>query len=208
MKKGLLIFGAKSTAIEIKETAQLDYVFDKIFFVDKDGETTDDFIINERQLNNLNSSIYWSFIVAISNDSIRERIIKTAEKYNFIATSIISKQAYISKSAKIGSGIYIAPNVSVSSNVVINDHCIINYNSTVGHDSTINENVIINPGARISGNCKIEENVLIGANSFIYQGMKVEKNTKIDAMTHIYKDIEADMICTSRNIKVFKQRRK
>lgn len=205
----LLIFGTKSTAIEIFEVAQyeIEKKFEKILFVTNNEH---DIIpgydaILEDDLKNLRNKDHVFFIISLSNHTLRQKIQNICNNFNFKATNVIHPKSIISKTSKIGVGNYIAAGSVLSSNCSVSNHCIINFNSTIGHDSYIDDHCIMNPGARVSGNVKIGKRVLIGTNSLIYQGVKISDDCLIDALTYIDRDIEKKMICSSKQLNIFKR---
>lgn len=207
--KNLFIFGHISTALEISEVVRSDYVenFNNVFFVVKDDEIingNNPSIIFEKDLNSFQNDDNY-FIISVLNPIVRQKCFDIAQEKSFSPFSVISKRSYISPSAKIGMGVYIAPNASVSVNAVIKDHCIINYNVVIGHDSLIETNCNISPGASIAGCAVLRKFVLIGSNAFVFQSVEIGEYSKVDAVTNIFYNIEPNSICSSRNLKVFKQ---
>lgn len=205
----LLIFGGKSTALEIREVA-IDFYsskYEKILLVVADNEVIDDKYehISDKDLTefiNLNTCKY---IIGFNNHERRKSLHKEMIKMKVEPANIIHPSAIVSKSSSIGLGNYIAAGSIVSSNAVIMDHCIINYHVTVGHDSLIKSNSVILPGSRISGNVVIGERVMFGANSFVFQGRSIGDDCIIDAMTYVSKDIDNFYICSSRTFKKYKR---
>jgi len=206
--KTLLVFGGRSTAVEIAEAANRFFakIFPTVKLVIKDSS-------DHPQMDHIKESKLKQFveaeerkpdyIISMWNQIARKKCIKLAEFHGLEAASLTHPKAYVSNSALIGKGVYIGANSVVSSNAIIRDHVIVNFNVTVGHDSLIGSNTLINPGARISGNVTIGERVLVGSNAFIFQGKKVGSDTLIDALTYIDRDITNNMICSSKKIKYF-----
>jgi len=208
MGKNLLIFGGKSTAIEIAEVVKDFYLkeIDKVIFVIGDNEIKN----NENQIFDSEIHKYFSqkkcnYIISFSSHSLRVKIENLMNEHKISPVNIIHPNAIISKTATLGGGNYIAGNTVVSANATIGNHNILNFNATIGHDTQIENHVIINSGARISGNVMVGSRVLIGANSFIFQGKKIGDDTLIDAMTYIDRDIDKKMICSSKQLNVFKR---
>ncbi len=88
---------------------------------------------------------------------------------------------------------------------MLEDHVIVNLNATIGHHALVQKHSIVLPGARVSGHVKIGEGVLLGANSFVYQGVAVGSHTMVDALTYIRNDVLPNMICSSRDTKIYKR---
>jgi len=209
MKRNLYIFGYAGTGKEIKEALSFCTnlsEFKAFFVVNDSAEAVDENFIIEPLLEkkvDLNQDNY--YILSMANHNIRTKCHALASQYKLKPLSVVHPQSYISKSARISNGCYIAAGSIISANAAIRDNSIINYHTTIGHDSVIGSDCIINPGARISGNVTVADRVLVGANSFIFQGISIGNDTVIDAMTYIDRNIAANQICSSKNLKVFKR---
>ncbi|NMC13438.1 MAG: hypothetical protein GYA34_11225 [Chloroflexi bacterium] len=205
INKDLVIFGNKSTALEIFEIACAFYKteFDHIQMVFwKDDFINEDFF--KHKINKEDHEI--NYIIGFADYLLREKCLDSIKKYsNFKPKSIINPSSYIAPSAIIGKGCYIGANVSISSNAILENFVIINLNASIGHDALIKKNSIILPGARISGHVTIGEGTLVGSNAFIYQGVKVGRENLIDALTYIHDDLPERMISSSRNTRIFKR---
>ncbi len=209
MKKTILIIGGKSTALEIFDVIETHFKndFKSIVFVIGDQETMASHycFIKDSELDSYVKNNDCCYIVAFTNQTLRQHFVKLMEQLEVSPINVIHPSAIISQYASIGIGNYIAAGAIVSSNAKINNFNIINFNSTIGHDSELKNHVMVNPGAKISGNVKIGERVLIGANAFVFQGKSVGDDCLIDAMTYVDKDLENNMICSSKQLKVFKR---
>lgn len=206
----LLIIGGSSTALEIRECAEMYYMnqYNSIYNLIGDNDKStylnivrdsclDDFLLK-------NNNVY--YIIGFTNQKLRAIFNKKLSSSKSI--SIIHPTAFISPTALIKDGSYIGAMAVISSNAVVGKGCLINIGASIGHDSQIGDDCIINPGVRISGHCIIGNRTLIGANSFVFQGKKIGEDCAIDAMTYIDRDIEDKKLCTSNVgcLKVFKNR--
>lgn len=201
--KFLIIFGTKSTAIEIEETARLylpNYKIMRIFY-------SEDFIERNIEIQNaVDQKIEIEYIISFKDVIMRSKCEEKLHSLpNFSPKSIIHPAAYISASAIVEKGCYIAANAVVSSNASIAPHVMINFNVTIGHDTILHKHVSILPGARVSGSVIVGEGTVLGANSFIFQNVTIGKNNMIDALTSIHKNLEDNMISAARVTKSFKQ---
>lgn len=208
MNRTLLIFGGKSTAIEIAEVAsefyKNEFSFIKFVVGDKEQKNNDNQLFDAELIKYTNNN-NCNFIISFSNHKLRLKTEKWMNDLKIEATNIIHPNSIISKSSQLGYGNYIAANTVISSNSIIGNHNIVNFNTTIGHDAVLNNHIILNPGARISGNVTIGSRTLIGANSFIFQGKTVGNDTLVDALTYIDRDIESKMICSSKQVNIFKR---
>lgn len=207
-EKILLIFGGKSTAIEIYEVAKTHYkhVFDKCIYVIGDNEIKgNDNSISDSEVQDFVVNKSCNYIISFANHKLRNKIEALMTKLSIQAINVIHPSSIISETSSLGVGNYVAGNVVISSYSNIGNHNMINYNTTVGHDTNLENHIIINPGVRVSGNVTIHSNVLVGANSFIFQGKTIGSETLIDAMTYVDRDIGDRMICSSKQLNVFKR---
>lgn len=204
MKKELIIFGNKSTSLEIYEIVQehgLGYDNCQMLYF------SEDFAQEEKMRRKIEDpEIQVDYIIGFADYELRLKCERAAEAVEGLtAATIINPSAYIAASAVIGKGCYIAANATISSAVILKEHIIINYNASIGHDATIERHAVINPGARISGNVKIGEGCLIGANAFLFQNIEIGRENLIDAMTYIRRSLPEKMISFARTTKTTKR---
>jgi sugar O-acyltransferase (sialic acid O-acetyltransferase NeuD family) len=207
----LFIIGGHSTAIEIRESAEL-YLSEryKIVNVIQDNDKVSPYFeyITDSILKNMRKNTDDVFIIGSTDISIKKNFEFYFTQNNINSINVIHPSAIIFNSANIGFGNYIGANVTISALSKIGNHNTINLNSTIGHDVHLGNYCCINPGARISGNVKIGSETLVGANSFIFQGLNIGEKCSIDAMTYIDRNIPNNMMCTSikGNLKIYKKR--
>lgn len=210
MSRTLLVFGGRSTALEIAETAKLHHSdeFSQVFLVVGDSEDEPPGgHLREKELGEFvaKQQVTPGFILSMWNQRIRQHCLNIAKDHALAPATVVHPMAFVSPTASLGHGTYIAAHGVVSTNAVVEDHVIVNFNVTVGHDSRIGTHSMLNPGVRISGNVSIGERVLVGANAFVFQGKSVGSDTLIDALTYIDRDIPERQICSSKQLKVFKR---
>jgi UDP-3-O-[3-hydroxymyristoyl] glucosamine N-acyltransferase len=201
----LLIFGARSTALEIAELVSLIHPDWLIKHVVGDGQSEEgETIIKladlEVWLKGVESKPYG--IISMSNHPLRMQRQVIMEQLGIEPVTLIHPDATVSPSAVIGGGSYIAAGCRVSTNAQIGAHSMLNLNVTFGHDAVCGTHTVVNPAASISGNVCIGNQVLVGASSFIYQGLSIGDECQIDAMTYVWQEMPARHVATSRNMKL------
>lgn len=207
--KTLLIIGGSSTALEIRECADLFYKdkFESIYNVIGDNEESYlDNVIHDSELDTFIINKNIAYIIGFTNQKLKRLF---SEKLcEATKATIIHPTSFISPSAKVGSGSFVGATAVVSSNASIGEGCIVNIGVSIGHDAFVGDNCIFNPGARVSGNCKIGARTLFGANAFIFQGKMVGEDCAIDALTYVDRDIEDKKLCTNNTggLKIYKNR--
>ncbi|MHB8972321.1 MAG: acetyltransferase [Pirellulaceae bacterium] len=210
MSTTLCVFGGKSTAMEIAETAQrfMSREYSRVILVVPDTEAAEG--TSRLHVAKLREFVPASqdpvgYIISMWDQKVRQDWLQVADSLGMVPCSVVHPSVYVSETAKIGKGVYLAANVVVSTNAVIADHVVVNYNVTVGHDSVIGSHSLLNPGARVSGNVTVGERVLIGSNAFVFQGTSIGNDCLIDAMTYIDRNIEPRKICSSKQLQVHKR---
>lgn len=207
--KTLLVIGGSSTALEIRECADIFYKdhFNAVYNVIGDNEESSlTNILHDSELDSFVANHDVAYIIGFTKQQLRKLF--NEKLITCQSVSIIHPTAFISPSAKIGEGSYVGATAVVSSNAIVGKGCIMNIGVSIGHDALIGDDCIFNPRARISGNCRIGARTLFGANSFLFQGRCVGEDCAIDALSYIDRDIEDKKLCTSNvaGIKVYKNR--
>ena len=207
--KTLFIVGGSSTALEIREVANLYYndLFDQILNVVADGEICSySFVEDKGLIDSIKTGGDVYYIVGFTNVDLKRKYISIFDSYKCSPTNIIHPNVFIAPSAIIGKGNFVTCQSIISTQATIGNHNIINYQVMIGHDVVIGDNCTLNPGCKLSGHVKLGDNCMVGSNSFILQGVKVASDVKIDAMTYISRDIEEPALYTGNfGFKKFKK---
>ena len=150
--KTLLIIGGSSTAIEIRECADLFYrdKFEHIYNVIGDTETSSlPNVIHDCDIDKFIVENDIAFIIGFTNQKLRRLFNDKLSQCTPV--SIVHPTAVVSPSANIGVGTYVAATAVVSSNAVIGNGCIINIGASIGHDAIIGDNCIIGLNSVVMG---------------------------------------------------------
>ena len=116
-------------------------------------------------------STYHHLIVAIGNNSFREKVYGKAKKIGYQFPNIICDSVYISPYAKVGWG------------CVFLNHVVIQNGSMVGNG------VLLNPGVEIHHGCDVDDYALIYTNSVVRTYAKVGKRVRIGSNVTISNEI-------------------
>lgn len=202
----LLIFGGRSTALEIAETARLFDPDREIWHGVGDAEKE----VPQEAIRMAELSAYLAdipeaprFILSMSAIPLRLECLEMARSLKLEPESVLHPQAWVSPTATLGPGTYVAAGARVSCNARVEGPSLINYNVVVGHDTVVGEHAVLNPGACLGGKVQLGDRVLVGSNAFIHQGLQVGADCQIDALTHVSRDLEAGKLCTSRQLRVY-----
>lgn len=208
----MLIFGGRSTALEIAETAEGRLGKDALLHVVGDSETGEEGThwIQLKQLdsfwNSLPAEDRPGFIISMANHELRSACLQKMQQLGGQGQTLIHPDATVSCTAQLGQGVYVAAGARISRNASVGAHSILNFNCVLGHDTRTGSHLIVNPGASIGGHVEIGDRVLIGANAFIGQGLSIGSDCLIDAMTQVFRDIEPGQMVTGRSLRVSPRR--
>lgn len=135
------------------------------------------------------SSVSGSFVVAIGDPAIRERLSDQFTEAGAAAATLIHPSAGMGSNSAVGSGSVVCAGVQVSTNVAVGNHVHLNPNATIGHDTVIHDFVSVNPAAVLSGDLVVEESVLVGAGAVILQGLIIGHNAIVGAGACVVKNV-------------------
>lgn len=110
------------------------------------------------------------FNVAVSNPTIRKRIVSQCMGLGFKPMAIVSDDLIQYDGNSIGEGAIICDRTMITCNVEIGSFFICNYYSYIAHDCKIGDFVTFLPNVNCSGNVHIGDRVLVGAGAIIKNG--------------------------------------
>jgi sugar O-acyltransferase (sialic acid O-acetyltransferase NeuD family) len=138
----------------------------------------------------LNIETQTDVVLAIANGCAKESImsrIKGNVALNFPV--VIDPSAVVSEKAIICPGSVICAGAVVMPHALIEAFTHVNWNSTIGHDSTLEEYSTIFPGANVSGKVTIGRRSLVGTGASIIQRLSIVADVIIGAGSAVVKDI-------------------
>lgn len=197
MKK-LAIFGTSGFAKEILDLA-LDQGYQELCFLEKyEGETGSTILgFPVFPESNISNFLEYDFAIGVAEPNIRKKIATLYSHLSF--PNLIHSQATLGfgmqEQIADSRGIIIAAGARVTNSSKLGNFIIISFNSTVGHDCTLNDYVSIMPGSNISGCIHLKEGAYIGTNATVLPGnapedlKKIGENTIIGAGAVVLTDI-------------------
>ena len=129
-----------------------------------------------------------SFVIAIGNASVRERIANQMEGARWY-TAIHPRAIISSLETIIGEGTVIMASAVVNPCSIIGKHCIINTSAVVEHDNKIEDYVHVSVGAKLAGNVFIGKRSWIGIGASVKNNLSICDNCMIGAGTVVAKTI-------------------
>ena len=122
---------------------------------------------------------YKLLLVAIGNNTLRERLYKKAAAIGFSFPNIIHPSAFISPHAHIGSGCVILNNAVVQNNAKCGDGCILNPGVELHHDSTVGSYCLIYTNSVVRSLTTVGDRVWIGSTATVSTGASVPDDTTV-----------------------------
>ncbi|MDQ0352769.1 acetyltransferase EpsM [Alkalibacillus filiformis] len=133
----------------------------------------------------------YKFIIAISNNKIRKKI---ADELTLPYINVIHPNATISANSSYGVGNIILANSTIDPDVKINNLVIINKNSSIGHDSVLEDYTQVSPGCALGGYTYLKESVFLGLGANTLPKVNIGECTTVGAGSTVTKDIESNVV--------------
>ena len=192
-KEKLLIIGAGGLGRVVLEMARHDYACALIDDgIPVDTKVDSSFVIGDTSsLQELYKS-YQKAVVAIGNNVIRERVMKSLSQIGYRIPSVISPSAYLSEYASVGEGCIILNNAVVQNGSHVGNGVILNSGVEIHHDSYVDDyaliytNTVIRTQARvgkrawIGSTLTIGNQVIVEDDQVVENGQTLKKNTETD----------------------------
>lgn len=135
-------------------------------------------------------------IVAIGDNFVRSQVVKRIQKIcpelKFVCA--IHPQASVASEVLIGEGTVIMAGARINACSKVGRFCILNTNSSLDHDSTMEDFASFAPGVVTGGNCIIEEFSAICIGAILIHGMRIGKQSVIGAGAIVTRPIEAFVV--------------
>ena len=130
-----------------------------------------------------------SFVIAIGNAAIRERIANRLNGVNWYTA--IHPTAVVSEiGVEIGAGTVVMAGAVINAGTTIGRHCIINSGAVVEHDNDLEDYVHVSVGARLAGTVHVGKSSWIGIGACVSNNRSVCASCMIGAGAVVVKDIK------------------
>lgn len=187
MSKKLVIVGASGHGKVIADIA-LKTGYEIIGFLDDNASLKE--ICGFPVLGNIEKINYYKekceFVIAIGNNSIREKI---AKQYDVNWAILVHPTAIIGMNVQIEKGTVIMANAVINPSSHIGKHCIINTGTIVEHDNFLQNYVHVSPNAALAGTVHLGERVHVGVGACVKNNTSVIGDVVIGAGAVVVKDI-------------------
>lgn len=118
----------------------------------------------------------------------------------------VHPSASIGIDVAIGEGTVIMAGVSVNASTKIGKLCILNTNSTLDHDSTLEDYASLAPGVNVGGNCRIGKYSAISIGAVLIHGMQVGEHSVVGAGAVVLKPVEPLVVAYGSPARMIRKR--
>ncbi len=168
MKERIIIIGAGGHGRVVVDAINAQGIYDTVGFVDSAFPIGSAIIkgckvvLHQNDISKI-ADLADCFIVAIGDNSIREKLYNEAKQYLKPAT-IIHNKALIGSEVTIGEGTVVLANVFINTSSAIGENAIINVGVIIDHDCVIGDHVHLSIGTLVGGRAVVSNSVttLIG----------------------------------------------
>lgn len=132
-----------------------------------------------------------SFVVAVGNCAVRERLFKAALTTGLSPATLVHPKASVSSRAEVGPGSVVFACAVVAPFARTGAAAIINHGATIDHDCALDDAVHVCPGAHISGGVSVGSRTWVGVGSSVRQSIRIGSDVTIGAGAVVVCDIPA-----------------
>lgn len=157
----------------------------------------------------MTSHILIGVIVAIADNFIRSKVAAFVEEVcpDLPFISAMHPKAYIAKDVSIGEGTVIMAGVNVNPSCSIGRFCILNTNSSLDHDSVMEDFSSLAPGVTTGGNCRIGGYSAVSIGAVLIHGVHIGEHTVIGAGSTVMKHCEPFKVAYGTPAKTIRERK-
>lgn len=180
----LILYGVGKFAEYVHYVLKNDSAYDIIAFTVENAFFSDELqmpenlpLINFDKIQEVYPPNQFEMMIAVGNNTIREKIFNRAKNEGYSFGSYISSKAVTWGNIEIGENTFISEDCGIQPFVSIGNNTIL-IGPRIGHHSTIGNNVLMSC-SYLAGNVSIGDNCFLGLNSSIKEKVRIGKNNII-----------------------------
>ena len=131
------------------------------------------------------------FAIGIGSGEVRRTLDAKLVAAGCMPVTLIHPIATVGTDNHIGKGCILAAGARVTTNITLGRHVDLHVNSTVGHDSILDDFASVYPGATVSGNVHLGEAVTIGTGANVLPGVTIGAGAFVGAGAVVTSDVAA-----------------
>ena len=128
-------------------------------------------------------------VIGIGDGRVREMIDRILLAAGWGAATLVHSSATLGRNVTYGDGTIICSGVCLTTNIQLGRQVHINLNTTVGHDSVLEDYASVNPLVAISGNVHIGRRAMLGTHSAVLQNLSVGADAVVGGSALVTKDV-------------------
>jgi sugar O-acyltransferase (sialic acid O-acetyltransferase NeuD family) len=128
-------------------------------------------------------------VIGIGSAEARKTLASQLDAAGGHAVTLFHPFATMGADTTMGEGCVIAAGVRLTTNIRIGSHVDLHVNSTIGHDSVLDDFVSVFPGATISGDVHLGEGVTIGTGANVLPGISIGRYALVGAGAVVTRDV-------------------
>lgn len=128
-------------------------------------------------------------IIAIGNNTKREKYFTILEKMGAVMPTIIHPKATLAENVIVGTGSVIMAGVIINTFSKIGKGCILNTASIIGHDNYIEDFVHVATGSTLAGTVHVKKSTWLGLCCVINNNITIARDSVIAAGAVVVRDI-------------------
>ena len=148
-----------------------------------------------------------SGIVAVGNNSARERIASWLAAKGFGFITVVHPSATIGRGVTIGAGSVMMPGAIVNSDTKIGEHVIINTGATVDHDCAVGAFSHIAPGAHLCGTVTVGRRGFVCAGATVVPNRTIGNDVVIGAGSTVIQDVPGNVTAVGSPAQIMEKRK-
>lgn len=131
------------------------------------------------------------FFAAVGHNRTRMRVVERMEALGWQPITLMDPSAVVAQSAHIGEGTYVGVASNISPNAQIGRHAIVHNQSSVGHDTRMQDFSQVAPGGRLLGQAQLSQAAYVGSNAVVYPGKTLGASAVLAACSFALRDVPA-----------------
>ena len=130
------------------------------------------------------------FAIGIGSGEVRRKLDSKLTAAGCVPITLVHSMATVGADNRIGEGCILAAGARLTTNITLGRHVDIHVNSTIGHDSVLDDFASVYPGATVSGNVRLREGVTIDTGANVLPGVTIGAGAFVGAGAVVTADVE------------------
>lgn len=145
------------------------------------------------------------FVVAIGAPRVRKAVVSAMTALGSPQFALlIHPSVKMSRWVEVEPGSIITAGSVITTNIRLGRHTIVNLNSTIGHETTLEDFCTLAPLAAVSGGVYLEEGVEVGTGACIRQGIRMARGSVLGMGGVLTKDVPENAVFAGNPAKPLK----